>query len=118
MGKLTLDPKRPPQLSPEDRARLEALTDPQITAAAEADPDNRPLSAAELAQLDMRALVRRARATVGLSQAQFARTFHISLGRLRDLEQGRYKGHDSALSAYLSVIAREPEAVRRALGES
>jgi putative transcriptional regulator len=33
---------------------------------------------------------------------------------LRDLEQGRTMP-DSALLTYLTVIAREPEAVRRAL---
>jgi putative transcriptional regulator len=91
------------------------LTDEQITAAAEADPDNPPLTAAELEQLDMRALARRARARAGLSQAQFAQTYRINLARLRDLEQGRYKSHDSVASAYLAVIAKDPDAVRRAL---
>lgn len=116
MGKLTLDPKSPPQLSPEDRARMEALTDDEITAAAEADPDNPPLTASELERLDMRALARKARGRTGLSQSQFAGTYRINLARLRDLEQGRYKAHDSALAAYLVVIAQEPDTVRRALG--
>lgn len=117
MAKIALDPKNPPQLSAEDRARLESLTDAEITAAAEADPDNPPLTPAELRLLDMRALARRARARTGLSQAQFARAFRFNLARLRDLEQGRYKTADSVVSAYLAVIARDPDAVRQALGE-
>lgn len=116
MGKLTLDPKSPPKLSPEDRAQMEALTDEQITTAAEADPDNLPLTAAELERLDMRVLARRARGRTGLSQSQFAGAYRINLARLRDLEQGRYKTRDSALAAYLLVIAQEPDTVRRALG--
>ncbi len=115
MGSITLDPNHPPQLSPEDRARLEALTDAQITAAALADADNPPLTEGELRRLDMRALARRARAGVGLSQAQFAKAFRINVARLRDLEQGRYEAHDSALAAYLQVIACDPETVRKAL---
>jgi putative transcriptional regulator len=58
--------------------------------------------------------VREVRAHTGLSQSVFARTFHINVARLRDLEQGRAKP-DSAMLAYLAVIDREPEAVRRAL---
>jgi putative transcriptional regulator len=116
MGSMTLDPNNLPQLSPEDRERLEALTDEDITAAALADPDNPPLTEDELRRLDVRRLARVARAQANLTQAEFAAQFRINLGRLRDLEQGRYERPDSALIAYLTVIAREPDAVRRALG--
>jgi putative transcriptional regulator len=51
-----------------------------------------------------------------LSQAAFAKTYRINVARLRDLEQGRTQA-DSALLAYLTVIERDPDAVRRALGE-
>jgi putative transcriptional regulator len=40
--------------------------------------------------------------------------YRIGLARLRDLEQGRTQA-DSALLAYLTVIEKEPAAVRRAL---
>lgn len=50
----------------------------------------------------------------GLSQAEFAQTYRIPLGTLRDWEQHR-REPDQAAHAYLQVIAREPEAVRRAL---
>ncbi|WP_337188407.1 helix-turn-helix domain-containing protein [Phenylobacterium sp.] len=106
-----------PAIPDRARARMDALTDSEITAAAEADPDNPPLTPAELAKLELRALARRARARTGLTQREFARAYRISFGRLRDIEQGRYPGGDSVVAAYLAVIAREPEAVRRALSE-
>jgi putative transcriptional regulator len=50
----------------------------------------------------------------GLSHAEFARTFHINLARLRDFEQARTQA-DGALLAYLEVIDEAPDVVRRAL---
>jgi putative transcriptional regulator len=50
----------------------------------------------------------------GLCQTEFARAFHINVGRLRDLEQGRARA-DSALLAYPAVIDDAPDTVRRAL---
>ena len=114
MDRFTLDPHNSPNLADTERLRMEAMTDAAITAAAETDADNPPFSAAELARLETTRLVRSVRAATGLSQPRFAAEFRISPGRLRDLEQGRTQA-DSALVAYLTVIAREPEAVRRAL---
>ena len=57
-------------------------------------------------------LIRRA---LGLTQEEFAERFHIALGTLRDWEQGAAVPDQSA-RAYLTVIARDPEAVRKALG--
>lgn len=54
------------------------------------------------------------RHALGLSQVAFARTFDVSVGTLRGWEQGRRVPHGPA-RALLRVIAREPEAVRRAL---
>ena len=45
MARFTLDPNSPPELTVAERARLEALSDAEITASALADPDNPPLSA-------------------------------------------------------------------------
>jgi len=115
MVKFKLDPNRPPTLSEAERARLAAMTDVEITAAAKADTDNPPLTADELARMEGARVVRRVRARTGLSQARFAEAFRISIGRLRDIEQGRTRA-DSALLAYLAVIDREPDAVKRALG--
>jgi putative transcriptional regulator len=96
-------------------ARLDLLTEEQIEAAALSDPDNPPMTEDELERLGAAAAVRDARRSANLSQPQFAETFHFSLGRLRDLEQGRTKP-DSAILAYLKLIARDPEGVRQALG--
>ena len=49
-----------------------------------------------------------------MSQAEFAVTFRFSIGTLRDWEQHR-RDTDQAARAYLEVIAREFEAVRRTL---
>jgi putative transcriptional regulator len=115
MARFRLDPNNPPALTEAERARLDAMADAQITAAAMSDIDNLPLSADEMARMETASVVRRVRARTGLSQDRFAKRYRINVGRLRDLEQGRTKA-DSALLAYLAVIDREPEAVNRALG--
>lgn len=51
---------------------------------------------------------------LGLSQTEFAAKFCISLGTLRHWERGDRKPHGPAL-ALLHVVAKEPEAVFRAL---
>ena len=114
MAKFSLDRKRPPKLSSGQATRLDAMSDDDIAAAAQSDPDNPPLTAEELARIDAARRVRAVRVRSGLSQTEFARAFHINVGRLRDLEQGRTRA-DSALLAYLAVIDEAPDTVRRAL---
>jgi putative transcriptional regulator len=114
MARLGLDPEIPPRLSAAERRRLERMTDADITAGANEDADNKPLTRDELAKLHSARLMRQARWRSGLSQAAFARTYRINAARLRNPEQGRTQA-DSALLAYLTVIERDPEAVRRAL---
>jgi putative transcriptional regulator len=114
MVRFRLNPDAPPVLSKAERAHLEAMTDADITAAAQADADNPPLKRDEIARIEAARTVRRVRAGTGLSQARFAQAFRINVGRLRDLEQGRTMA-DSALLAYLRVIDQEPELVKRAL---
>ena len=117
MRRFILDPKNPPKLSDEERARLDAMTDEEITAAAKSDPDNPPLTDEELERVRLARWVQAVRALTGLSQRRFAEMYRINVGRLRDLEQGRTQP-DSAILAYLAVIEREPEAVERALRET
>jgi putative transcriptional regulator len=62
------------------------------------------------AEVDVKALRRKLK----LSQARFAERFGFNVARIRDWEQGRSRP-DGAVRAYLLVIAREPEAVKRAL---
>ncbi len=50
----------------------------------------------------------------GLSQAKFAERFGFRLATIKDWEQGR-RAPDGAARVLLTVISKEPEAVRRAL---
>ncbi len=54
------------------------------------------------------------RRALQLTQEQFAERFQIPLGTLRDWEQGAAIPDQSA-RAYLTVIARDPDAVTKAL---
>jgi len=54
------------------------------------------------------------RRSLGLTQTEFAAKFCISLGTLRHWERGDRKPHGPAL-ALLHVVAKEPQAVLRAL---
>lgn len=67
----------------------------------------------EFTPLDIKAV----RAKVGMTQAEFAMTFGISLGTLRHWERGDRKPQGPAL-VLLNVVAREPEAVLRALNST
>jgi putative transcriptional regulator len=100
-----------------DWSRLDAMTAAEKHAAALSDPDNQPLT-----QEDMRRMKRTPRAKIirralGLTQEDFAACYHIPIGTLRDWEQGRAEP-DEAARAYLTVIARQPEMVRKALRPS
>lgn len=109
-----LDPKNPPRFTAEERARLDAMTEEEIEANALSDPDNPPTTDEEFARMETVVLVRNARHAADMSQPQFAKAFHVTLGRLRDLEQGRTSA-DSAMRAYLTVIAKDPAFVRKTL---
>jgi putative transcriptional regulator len=65
------------------------------------------------AEVDIRSIRKRMK----LSQPAFARTFGFSLGRIRDWEQRRTP-IDPSSRVLLTVIDREPDAVRRALAQS
>jgi putative transcriptional regulator len=97
-----------------DWARLEAMTDEEIHAAALADPDARPLTQEDLERMPLVPRVVTIRRALKLSQEDFAARYHIPVGTLRDWEQGR-KEPDAAARAFLRVIATEPEMVRKAL---
>lgn len=58
--------------------------------------------------------VREIRAKLGLTQQAFAARFGFSINTLRHWEQGK-RVPEGPTRAYLLVIARAPEAVRRAL---
>src|SRR5208283_6071746 len=60
--------------------------------------------------IDVKAIRKR----VKMSQAEFSQTYGISKRALQEWEQGG-RQPDSATRAYLTVIAKEPAVVRRAL---
>ncbi len=97
-----------------DWARLAAMTEEEIEANALADPDNPPLTPAELRRMRPVPNPKEIRRRLQLTQEQFAARFGLPLGTLRDWEQGA-REPDSAARTLLRVIEREPEAVERAL---
>jgi len=97
-----------------DWSRIDAMTEAERHAAAMADPDAQPMTDEEWARAPRVSQVSVIRRALKLSQKQFAATFHIPIGTVRDWEQGRYEP-DAAARAYLHVIAREPNTVRKAL---
>jgi len=104
----------PPERSKTDWARLDAMTDEEVLAAARSDPDARPLTEAQLKRMRRVPYAKHVRWRVGLSQAEFARRFQIPIGTLRDWEQWRSEPDQAAL-AYLKVIAADARFVERAL---
>lgn len=102
------------RFTPEEKARLDAMTEEEIQRNAESDPDNPPWTDEELERGVLARRVRLARKKMGLSQSEFAARFRIPVATFRDWEQGRRKPDATSL-AYLTVIEREPEAVERAL---
>jgi putative transcriptional regulator len=78
------------------------------------DPEDRALTDADLLRMKRTPQVKIIRRALGLTQEEFAKQFQIPIGTLRDWEQDR-NSPDTAAEAYLRVIARDPEAVRRAL---
>jgi putative transcriptional regulator len=82
--------------------------------AAHADPDAQPLSQVDLKRMKQTPRVKMIRRALDLTQEEFAARYHIPLGTLRDWEQGRSEP-DQPTRAYLTLIARDPEHVRRML---
>jgi putative transcriptional regulator len=90
------------------------MTDADIDASALSDENNPPLTPDREARLRRVPQVKVMRRAMGLTQEDFAARFRIPLITLQDWEQGKSEP-DQAARAYLTVIARDPEAVQRAL---
>lgn len=93
---------------------LQPMTDAEVAAAAACDPDAHPTTPEGLAGARRLPRIRTLRRALALTQEEFAARYHIPLGTLRDWEQGRTVP-DQPAQAYLTVIAHDPEGVRRAL---
>jgi|HubBroStandDraft_1064217.scaffolds.fasta_scaffold12870_4 putative transcriptional regulator len=122
MVSVTHSPGNPPIQTGTDWAAVEALTEEQLHANALSDPDSQPIPPGadeELAKLGLHRIpnVKKLRERLGLTQEAFASTYRIPVGTLRDWEQCR-KFPDAPARAYLTVIARNPQAVASLLGEA
>ena len=101
-------------ISSKNRSGFRSMSPGAIERAALADPDAHTLTTADLKRMRRTPQIKVIRRALGLTQRQFAARYHIPLGTLRDWEQGRATP-DQPTQAYLTVIARSPEGVQRAL---
>jgi putative transcriptional regulator len=99
---------------PFPKTGMRPMTEAEVSAAAAADPDARPMMPEQLATAKRIPRIKTLRRALGLTQEEFAARYHISVGTLRDWEQGRYEP-DQTVRAYLAVIASDPEEVSRVL---
>jgi putative transcriptional regulator len=89
--------------------KIEAgLEDAIAIARGEADPTTYRIHVPD--EIDVRAI----RKKLGMSQRQFAASFGFGLDAVQNWEQSRRRP-EGATRAFLKVIEREPDAVRRAL---
>lgn len=78
------------------------------------DRDNPPLTARQMKAMRRVPRTKTLRRALQLTQAEFARRYHIPIGTLRDWEQGRSEP-DAPARALLKVIATDPEGVMKVL---
>jgi putative transcriptional regulator len=109
--KFKLNAKKPPKT---DWRTFDAMSEAQRHEAAVSDPDCPPSSETQLSRARRAPSVRALRAKLKLTQHEFAARFHLPLGTVRDWEQGAHRP-DRAAQVLLTVIAKDPDAVARAL---
>ncbi len=110
MSKTTIISKTAKPLKP-----LRPMSDDEVITAALSDPDGQPLTPDDFKRMRRVPRAKIIRRALGLTQEEFATRFGIPLGTLRDWEQGAAEP-DTCARSYLTVIARNPEAVAEALG--
>jgi len=99
-----------------DWARVRAMTDEEVMAAALSDPDAQPLTPEQLAKMRRVPRVKWLRQRLGMTQVEFAEAFHLPITTLRDWEQHR-STPDAPARALLLAIERDPKAMRKLLAE-
>ena len=90
------------------------MTDEEVIAAAEADPDNPPWSDEKLARARRFAFVKQLRFKLGLGRATFASRYHIDETLIAAWEHHQ-REPDAMAMAYLRVIAADPDGVAKTL---
>src|ERR1700722_18131975 len=106
-----LAPNKPPKT--EWRA-FDAMSGEERHQGGLSDPECPPATAAQLARARRVPTVRALRKQLNMTQEEFAARFHLPLGTIRDWEQGAHRP-DKAAQVLLTVIAKDPDAVARAL---
>jgi putative transcriptional regulator len=115
--RVTVKPGDLPPRGNTDWARLDAMSDEEVMAAALSDPDAQPLTPEELARMRRVSRVKVLRQRLGMTQEAFAQAFHLPVTTLRDWEQHRSKP-DAPARALLLAIERDPEAMQRLLADT
>ena len=111
IARFGLNPKKPPKT---DWRAFDAMSEQERHRATLSDPDCPPATGAQLARARRVPTVRALRKKLKLTQEEFAARFHLPLGTVRDWEQGAHRP-DKAAQVLLTVIAKDPDAVARAL---
>lgn len=112
---MTLDEIRSkPAFSPEERARIEAMSDEEIERLAESDPDNPPLTDAQLERGGFGRRVRLTRQSLNMTQEAFAAALRLPVATVRNWEQGRFDP-DPAARALMTIVAANPRLALAAL---
>src|SRR6266446_1312813 len=108
----------PDKLPPDktDWARVNAMTDEEVMAAALSDPDAQPLTPEQLAKMRRVSRVKVLRQRLDMTQVEFAEAFHLPITTLRDWEQHR-STPDAPARALLLAIERDPNAMKQLLAE-
>ena len=114
---MTVKPGEEPPRGKTDWARVSAMTDEEVTAAALSDPDAQPLDPETLAKMRRVSPVKALRQRLGMTQVEFAEAFRLPVSTLRDWEQYR-STPDAPARALLRAIDRDPETMRRLLSEA
>jgi putative transcriptional regulator len=107
----SLNPKRLPKA---DWHTFDAMSEAERHQAAVHDRDCPPATTAQLARARRVPAVRSLRKKLKLTQQEFSARFHLPLGTIRDWEQGTHRP-DKAAQVLLTIIAKDPDAVARAL---
>jgi putative transcriptional regulator len=102
-------------LASHDWSKFDATTDEDIAHQIAADPDTAPDMAARLAEesrsaVDMAAL----RSRLGMTQAEFARAYRLTVGAVRAIERGERRP-SGPTATLLELISKDPEFVKKTL---
>lgn len=95
-----------------DWGKVSVMTEEEIHEGALSDPDAQPLPlpGGEWTGLTHLPNAKKLRERLGMTQEEFASTYKIPVGTLRDWEQRR-KNPDATARAYLILISRDPKGV-------